>query len=265
MNGRDTEYLLERHILPTVLDEIEELGSFLEATEEFVKSLYDQKVAEFVADHHRRGIHELPGGTSLEDFFHENYLAFPEGRLTQRLRHSFVVSLFSLVEWSLLDLCRSLTRRDVPIKVSEIRADSEIDRAKAYISKILGADFPSETSEWAQIQLCRRVRNSFVHGFGKLPPQGPQRRVIEEFASRNPDSLQIRGEALWVSADFLKQMISAAKAFFESLGSSLVSYSEENKALLEPPEDSFGEFYIGRETGILYVGPPPGFNEEITP
>lgn len=260
MDARPTGFLLERHILPAVRDEIEELGLFLVSTETFLRSLHDQKLAEFVAEHRRRGVQRLPDGTSLDDFFEKNYDAWPEGRLTRRLRNSFAVGLYSLIEWSLLDICRFLRRKDVRIGVADIRGDNEIDRAKAYVVKVLRAHFPSETTEWAEIQLCRRVRNCIVHAAGEVGSDSQNRRPIEDYAKAHPELLQLQGDALQLSKAFCERMTGVARAFFELLGQSLLAFAMQNDNNLEPIEDTFGEFYIGRELSVMYIAPPPGFD-----
>lgn len=260
MNPRPTRVLLEHHILPGVRDEIDELVMFLASTETFLRSLHDKKLTEFIAEHRRRGVQNLPDGTSLEDFFDENYDAWPQGRLTRLLRNSFVVGLYSLVEWSLLTICRSLTRKDVRIGVSDIRGDNEIDKAKAYIVKVRCAQFPSTSAEWAEMQLCRRVRNCIVHNAGEVAPDSQNRRPIEDYAKAHPDLLRLRGDAIQLERAFCERVTVVARTFFESLGRSLLTFVAQNESSLEPVEDTFGEFYIGRELGVLYIPPPPEFD-----
>lgn len=260
IDQRPTRFLLEHHILPGVRDEIHELGLFLESTETFLQSLHDQKLLEFIAEHHRRGVQNLPDGTSLGDFFDENYDAWPEGRLTRRLRNSFVVGFYSLIEWSLLDICHSLRRKGVRIAARDIRGDNEIDRAKTYIVKVLCTQFPSASAEWAEIQLCRRVRNCIVHSAGEVASDSQNRRPIEDYARAHPDLLQLQGDRIRLERAYCERVTGVARTFFESLGQLLLAFAVQNESSLELVEDTFGEFYIGRELGVLYVPPPPDFD-----
>jgi len=258
MIRRSARFLLGHHILPGIRDEMVEFGLFLDSTETLLRSLYEQRLTKFIAEERRRGVQTLPDGTTLEVFFDRNYLACPEGRLTRHLRSSSLTGLYSLIEWSLLDICRTLRRKGVSIAAADIRGDNDIDKGKAYIAKVLCASFPSESLEWAEIQLYRRVRNCIVHSAGAVSRESPHRRCIEDYAKAHQDLLQLRGDLIWLERGFCARAIGVAGAFFETLGQSLLTFVTQNESNLEPIEDTFGEFYLGRALGVLYIPPPSG-------
>lgn len=260
VNARSTPYLFEHHILPGIRDELVELGLFLDTTEAFLQSIHDEKFTLFVSEHRARGVQILPDGTPLEEFFDTNFDAFPEGRLTRHLRNSFVVSFYSFMESSLLDICRYLRRKDVQITASDIRGDNELDRAKLYIDKVLGADFPSAGREWDELHLSRRVRNCIVHSAGEVTSDSQNRRPIAVYAKAHPELLQLRGDLINVKRAYCDRMTEVGRKFFGSLGQSLIAFSTQNESNLESIPDAFGEFYIGRELGAAYYAPPPEFD-----
>lgn len=260
MDPRPISELFERHVLPEVRDTVSELEEFVAATEGFLEQLYKRAYNDYRAKHEARGVTALPDGTSLEQFFAAYAAAWPEGRLVALLRQSLFVAVYAFIEFSMMELCRLLRRKDVRITVGDLRGQNPIDRARDYISKVLAADFPTSSDEWQQIQVFRRVRNAIVHNAGEVPIESGDRKSIEQHARSRPDCLRLDGDRVVLEPTSCRLVLDVFRRFLEQLAGSLVPYVRATQANLEPFQREFGEFYIGRPLEAGYVPPPPGLD-----
>jgi hypothetical protein len=256
MDPRPTSFLFENHLLPSIHDQLKELSSFLQTTESFLDSLRKNKLDEFIKYEHDLGVETLPDGTSFEAFFNKHYGAWSEGRLTKLLRRSFLISLYSFTEYSLLDICRFLRRKDVRVSVSDIKGQNDIDKAKIYIAKVLCADFPSTSSQWGEIQVSRRIRNCIVHNSSEVEESNADRKPIEDYIKANNGMLSLSGNEIILESEYCAKMLKITAEFFVLLRNSLLNFVQQNENNLEPPNREFGEYYIGRPIRVIYVPPP---------
>jgi len=256
MDPRPLSVLFEHHVLPEIRDTISELEQFVQTSEGFFDDLYLRTRDVFVVKEVEFGVSALPDGTSLEHFFKENFAAWPEGRLVRLLRQSIFVATYGFIEFSLMELCRTLRRKDVRITVADLRGQNLIDKARDYISKVLPADFPASSGEWQEIQLFRRVRNSIVHNAGAVSPESTDRNSIEQYARQYPNRLKLDGDNIALEAPFCLRVLEVFRSFLDRLAVSLVSYVKTNEANLESFERQFGEFYPGRPLSVMYIPPP---------
>lgn len=260
MDPRPVSELFEHHVLPELRDTISELGEFVAATESFLAQLYGRAFTDFRVKHEARGVTGLPDGTSLEQFFGAYATAWPEGRLVALLRQSLFVAVYAFIEWSLMELCRFLRRKDVAVTVGDLRGQNYLDRARDYINKVLAADFPTSSDEWQQIQVFRRVRNAIVHNAGEVPIESADRKTIEQYACKRPECLRLNGDRIVLEPSCCRLVLDVFRLFLEQLAASLVPYVRATEANLEPSEREFGEFYIGRPLEAAYYPPPPGLD-----
>ncbi len=86
------------------------------------------------------------------------------------MRQSFFVCLYAFLELWLLRECRIEGKRTASVKLSpgDLRG-SVIEKAKVYLSKVLGSEFRFDTSrEWEKIKKYKLLRNCIVHRQGSL-------------------------------------------------------------------------------------------------
>ncbi len=104
---------------------------------------------------------------SLDDEFISGIEVY---ELTNLLRSSFFVSIFSYLENQLNIECLASQLDDAKIKKSvyDIKGNG-IDRAKTYLVKVLDTNYPFDRSIiWEQIQWFKKIRNCIVHAEGKV-------------------------------------------------------------------------------------------------
>ncbi|WP_169237775.1 hypothetical protein [Candidatus Roseilinea sp. NK_OTU-006] len=242
MDPRPVKFLFEHHLLPGILDEIGELASFVRDTEHFLMPLRQecftqliQKQEAFLRLHLSSRQQEWISSRFNRDY----YFSWPKGRLTRLLRNSLLVSIYSFTEHSLIDICRFLRRKDVKVSVSDIKGQNDIDKARIYIAKVLGASFPDNSSEWAQIQTYRRIRNCIVHNDAYIDKGSPDRRPIEQYAKDNANLLRLDKDSVLLEQGFCEKMLDVIREFFILLSQNLREFIERNESLLESSDREF--------------------------
>ena len=107
---------------------------------------------------------------SNDSFDDESFNSLEVDELTNLMRSSFFVSIYSYLEAKLNKECRDSQQDDPQIKISldDIRGHG-IHRAKTYLVKILDTSFPFyDDTIWEQIQWFNKIRNCIVHNEGKV-------------------------------------------------------------------------------------------------
>lgn len=133
------------------------------------------------------------------------------------LRNSFLVTMHSVLESELAWVCESLRgKKDIPISWTKLRG-SPMERAKVYISKLGGLDFPTGQS-WAQINSYIAIRNCIVHTAGNVRglSKEKEKRLRDYCSKEGGISIDTDGN-LVLSKEFCLQTLSTLEAFFEEL------------------------------------------------
>jgi hypothetical protein len=119
------------------------------------------------------------------------------------LRSSLLISVYSFFENLLTKLCREIqVKMKLSVKYNSI-AGKGIEKAKTYLTEVVGIDFPSNTMEWKQINDYKNIRNCFAHSEG----------VVKESDSKIRRSVQ-NLEAVAIMGDsFLGENIVLLKGF----------------------------------------------------
>lgn len=149
-----------------------------------------------------------------------------KGHFPRLLRSSILVSIFSIIELCLNETCDSLKERNaLPINYSELSADDRsIRRARKYLVKIAGVDFPN-TNEWQRILQYQTLRNGVVHNNGLLKYTSSNKGFID---SPNHPALFFMGvlskkdqKIIVLKKGFCEAMIVSVRDFFEQLAERL--------------------------------------------
>ena len=262
MDPRPINFLFKNYVVPEILDTIKELSSYIQTTENFLQTLYMNKLEEFVNFEKKLGVDELPDGTSVQEFFDLHYRAWPEGRFADLLRLSSAVSIYAFIEFHLMELCNLIQRKDVQLSISHIKGQNYIDKAKVYFSKVLCARFPSNSKEWQEIQIYRRIRNCIVHNGGEIKENTADRRAIEQFIKTNEGLVSITDDRIFLTKGFCEKMLDTTQGFFNLLGESLVDFVNQNESNLENLAQDFGEYYLGRPIRMIYAPIPERFIQD---
>lgn len=100
--------------------------------------------------------------------FHNLSVEFPN---TQR--KSTFISLISYFEKSMNELCEVYEYHNkLTVNYKDMNGKG-IERAKLYLVKIVGLDFPT-SKNWNTIKILLRIRNNFVHSYSEVYPENEQ-------------------------------------------------------------------------------------------
>lgn len=103
----------------------------------------------------------------MDEYFAEEHYII-ESIFLKSFRYSMVVTIYSLLEITMNDLCHYLCHsKKLSLNLDEIKG-GDIERAKLYLSKVCPIDFPGRSAEWNDIQKVNKIRNGIVHAEGDI-------------------------------------------------------------------------------------------------
>jgi len=161
-------------------------------------TLHNEKINKLTPDE-KRDFDEL----SIEIHW-KLYDVFPTLQWT-----SIFNSAYSLFERHLNDLCRILGKNaPTKIELTDLKGQG-IERAKIFLSKIVGISNVFDSTEWKEIQDYAKVRNVLVHSTGKLDLSKENHKNIFKYAKtqRNLIVSPEDPEALWAQITILPEYI----------------------------------------------------------
>ncbi len=191
-------------------------------------------------------VHIRDYATAAERFFnteldaHGKYVADMAARLTPEQREEFVdtevdgywvfgelfpgmmrTSLFthtySFLEYHLLHLCDGLYRHEGLRLPPKALRDDGIFRARTYMKKVAGIDFPDTSAPWQEITILNVIRNIVSHGDGRLPDDHPKRDTVLQYTSRKKSVSLDHLERFQFTEAFIPETLDLYKRFFDEL------------------------------------------------
>lgn len=92
-----------------------------------------------------------------------------------RLRYSFVVQLYTVLESRAKALCRELNRRNpkLTLRVNDLRGGRYLEGVRIFLTKV----HPVQITRWQEIENLRTIRNCLVHDNGSVLESQSKRRL----------------------------------------------------------------------------------------
>lgn len=163
-------------------------------------------------------------------------VAYEIGTINQRLieldeyanllRKSCFMSLYSYLESSLNKECELRKKDNAEIKLSlkDIHGTG-INRAKIYLVKVLGSNFPFTTNScWEEIQNYRKLRNCIAHNEGIVTNNGELKKYIDKNEYLSYEKF-FGDEILMIDENYCRVVLSTVHTFLRSM----LHYREANK------------------------------------
>ena len=83
-------------------------------------------------------------------------------------RYSLILSINSFFEDLMNSLCKEIKLlKEVELKLDDLRGHG-INRAKLYLVKVCGLEFPTDSHEWKEIKKLNDIRNFIAHTNGDI-------------------------------------------------------------------------------------------------
>ena len=135
------------------------------------------------------------------------------------LRTSLFIACFSLLEGELTKLCKRLNKKSkFSLDINDLTGKG-IERARVYLKKVAGIDFPDETNFWKDIIIYQKIRNSILHNDKKIVDKDME--DIKKYITRT-HSIEIDDSGRVIFHDnFCSEVIGNVYDFFVALFSSL--------------------------------------------
>ena len=147
------------------------------------------------------------------------------------LRESFFISIYSLLDTNLNDVCyliRESRNEDCDDKNRKLpppsnSKDKGIDRSKTYWKKVLRLGFPGNR-HWSEIKNLQRIRNCIVHNEGivdiKLGEKN--KKLVEDYVNRN-GNLSLQNDRISLKKGFCTEVLATFDDFWTELGHCLLA------------------------------------------
>ena len=148
---------------------------FLEREQKEFEESYDMKIAN-VAEEHKDEYIQWLGDTHW--YLHE---VFPSLQWMSLFNSSYTV-----FEKNINYMCEKAGRRvNAKITVKDISGQG-IERAKIYLTKVVGIEEPFKTEKWQNIRKYADLRNVLAHASGELDLTKPNHKQVLDFAIKHP-------------------------------------------------------------------------------
>lgn len=167
----------------------------------------------------------------IDDWYDEYYVV--SNTFPYNFRASFFVQIIALIEFELKQICNHhhrICKTDVSIR--DFRGNSEIEKAKDYLTKICKVDFNNLNPEWQFLQNAKELRNILIHHQGELVLDGSRKanKIIKFIRNKSymdfqpNESFEHNGETL-----------------FSNDGTVIIDKNEANEELLQISEGFFSK------------------------
>jgi len=151
---------------------------------------------------------ELIGNFGLELFSTQS--DFPS-----LLRSSAIITIYNLIEQYLDETCHHLESIGISkIQLKDINGKG-IERAKTYLTKVVGIEFKTFNNQWCFIKNLNLIRNHIVHN-GSILPEDKSHK-LSKFVESHHELSGKPGEELIVNKGFIHYSIDQLSTFFEEL------------------------------------------------
>jgi len=196
--------------------ELTRFSSFHSQTESFWREQEEKLHKDY-----ERKIHDSPEN-SHEEVFHK-YVWEQYQTLTPEFhRESLLISLYNFLENQMNTLCEKLAVSvDSRIELKDLNGKG-VERAKLYLTKMVGIDFNRFGEEWGYIQDINKLRNCIVHNGGKIS-SAPNNK-LHEVIRKNSKLTKTETGYLSVGSDLIDDFIATLLKFFEKMEAEVERY-----------------------------------------
>lgn len=143
---------------------LDEMERYRDSVEDFLDSEADE-----IREKAQQAVDSAPDQTADEIAdIHRYRIEQMEEVFPSLLRESVFVTLYALLESELNQLCYLFDKHANHAMELEDVSGSGIFRAKKYLIKVAGMDFPSRNPDWGDIRNYNRIRNCIMHSQGSI-------------------------------------------------------------------------------------------------
>ncbi|MFT5206913.1 MAG: hypothetical protein ACI9CF_000654 [Candidatus Omnitrophota bacterium] len=134
------------------------------------------------------------------------------------LLHSMLlVSCMSLLENKLAEVCQEIRNlNNIELTLGDITGLG-IQRARVYLKKVIGVEFPDQDSTWHEITMYQKIRNYIIHQNSTLD-DSESSNAIRDYAHKRGKQFRVhKDNTIWFSGEFCSEAIENIGTFFKTL------------------------------------------------
>ena len=207
-------------------DELQRFRFYLDTFEKFIS---DQESGEIAVLDAR--VKRLPED-ARDEFWSNNYPVHWDEIFRETLRSSFLISLISFVEITLIQLCRDIEIiAKTPLSANDIKG-AVLERAQVFVRTFGGFTSPSD-DQWTTLSRIYDVRNVLIHNGGALYASRHEARIMQ-FAKSVPGLGEKYGR-LEVQPEFVSFALNSIDQFVASMQTQLAELCRRVQSF-ETPE-----------------------------
>ena len=140
------------------------------------------------------------------EFMSDEYWKYKDDH-PQIVRQSFFLQAYFSFEHLLNDICKM--QQNLQLSLKDINGQG-LERAKLYISKVIGLPNPFNNHLWRQIQYYNTVRNLYVHNAGEFDVNNNKHRLAKD----NLNYISVnRSEEFILEKEFCIEVIETFRLF----------------------------------------------------
>lgn len=197
-------------------------NSIIEQEKEYFKGYYSliEKSIQNQSDELKRKYEKDKKTVTPEDIddFNDYYsdLVFGLDELQGVLYKSFIISIFSYIEYYLSYLCDSIYKnKKVMFSHKDIKGDG-VTRAVTYIEKTLDIQFPQNEQLKNDFKIIKLIRNSIIHNNAYINKD--QYQTLNNFVKNNPSYIEMSYGKLKIKKGLVKYLIEINDQFISEIG-----------------------------------------------
>ena len=101
-------------------------------------------------------------------------------------RASFLIQIVTFIESTLFSICLQYEAvNNTKYSIQDLKGNSDMEKAKMYLSKSCGVTFEKLNPEWQFILVLKKLRNSLIHNQGHVKKNEKDWTILNNFNSKN--------------------------------------------------------------------------------
>lgn len=101
-------------------------------------------------------------------------------------RASFLIQIVTFIETSLTEICEQYEYiNKTNYSIHDLRGNSDIEKAKSFLTKSCNANFEKLNPEWQFILIAKKLRNSLIHNQGLIKKTEKDWLILNSFNGKN--------------------------------------------------------------------------------
>nr|WP_294994496.1 hypothetical protein [uncultured Sediminibacterium sp.] len=182
----------------------------------------------------------------FSDFFEKIYLQ-DKIRIPTYLYHSTLVSLYSLLEVTLIEICDLITlKTEFPIPLDQISGQNIIGKTRIFLSKVANLNFQKLDTQWLTITQIQKLRNLIIHENSCIKSHSAPSDLLQLIKKFGVIDIENEREYFYLTnPEILFDTILLIESFFEKI---IIDIKTFNFFKFEKPEVPI--WYFGQELGM---------------